>query len=190
MKAIQRRPRSLPGISGIPLQRCRTPAGGSRASIPVSPTRTILLRIIRPSGNDWMNLRSYAAREKQQRRRPAHCWSRPFSLPGLPAIEGYLVEVGSHVSARLVEAVHLHVHNHRTLVPSQRFRRASCCAREGALCAIESPPVGRCIAGVIMMEAYLDVVPGVRGPGPGIALDIRCLPVRAAAAVVGPFPCT
>src|ERR1700739_640720 len=109
MKAIQRRPRSLPGISGIPLQRCRTPAGGSRASIPVSPTRTILLRIIRPSGNDWMNLRSYAAREKQQRRKAGPISGAGiFSFPGLPAIEGYLVEVGSDVSACLVEAVHLY----------------------------------------------------------------------------------
>src|ERR1700733_12050898 len=137
-----------------------------------------------------MNLRSYTQRVRSSKDegRP-HCGSRPFLFPGLPAIEGYLVEVGSHVSACLVEAVHLYVHNHRTLVPSQRFRRASCCAGEGALCAIENHPVVRRIAAAITMEAYLDVVPGICAPGPGIAFDIRSLPVRAAAAVVGPFPC-
>src|SRR3984957_19000993 len=106
----------------------------------------------------------------------------------LPAIEHRFVEVSRNGSTSSVVAIHLDIHEQRTIPPSQRLGRTGGGPREVAVTAIEIHPLVRHTAAAVAMEANLDVVPGLRRPGRRIAAYVRAMPVRAAAAVPAALP--
>jgi hypothetical protein len=106
----------------------------------------------------------------------------------LPAIEHRFVEVSRNGSTSSVVAIYLDIHEQRTLPPSQRLGRTGGGPREVAVTAIEIHPIVRHNSAAVAMEANLDVVPGLRGPGRRIAAYVRAMPVRATAAVIAPLP--